>query len=50
LVPLENDVGMLANYLASVVLTLTIAAFAAIQLNRLSPALYRFLAGGRSLP
>jgi succinoglycan biosynthesis protein ExoH len=50
LVPLENDGGMLANYLASVVLTLTIAAFAAVQLNRLSPALYRFLAGGRSLP
>ena len=43
------DGWMLAHYAASVSVTIGLCALAAVALHRLSPGLYGFLAGGRSL-
>jgi hypothetical protein len=48
LVPVETDAWMIAHYVASVAATIGISALAAMTIFRLSPALYAFLAGGRS--
>jgi succinoglycan biosynthesis protein ExoH len=48
-VPAETDAWMLAHYIASVSATVLLCALAAVALFRLSPRLYAFLAGGRSL-
>ena len=48
-VPGDSDAWMIAHYLASVGLTVLLSALAAVALFRISPRLYGFLAGGRSL-
>lgn len=49
LVPAETDAWMIAHYVASVAVTIGLAAMAAAVIFRLSPAVYGFLAGGRRL-
>ena len=47
LLPAESDGWMLVHYVASVGVTVLLAAFAGACLYRVAPALYAFLAGGR---
>lgn len=49
MVPAETDAWMIAHYVASVAMTVSLTALAAMVVFRISPALYGFLAGGRKL-